>query len=236
MKHRFSILICLFIFFNRLDARNWSEFVTANISLAVDKNISKLNCDDLPNVTSTLKVDFVKIKVDCSPDDKPQIFWEVINEINVQYYSIERSADYHTWEMVGLVKQPMLNTRPNLFTFTDESYESGLVYYRVVGIDKNGSQDVSDSVKAKCKDTLILYTLSPNPASTHVVLNIKARGNSFLEYEVIDNTGKLQLKNSQNIQRQDNISIDVSGLIPGMYSLKFQVDGIVYAEKIMVFK
>lgn len=235
MRYRFTLLLCLFVLLNRLDARLCVEIKTSIILPALDNNREE-PCVLLLNYMSPLKVDFVKIKVDCSPDDKPQIFWEVINEINVQYYSIERSADHQTWEMVGLVKQPMLNTRPNLFTFVDESYESGLVYYRVVGIDKSGSKDISDSVKAKCKDTLMLYTLSPNPASTLVVLNIEARDNSFLEYEVIDNTGKLQLKNSLNIQRQDNISIDVSGLIPGLYNLKFQVDGIVYAEKIMVLK
>ncbi len=57
------------------------------------------------------------------------------------------------------------------FSFTDESLEDGENIYRLKSVDNDGSVQVSDIVTIKYQQPDI-YTLSPNPTSNYLDVNL----------------------------------------------------------------
>ena len=66
------------------------------------------------------------------------INWSTAEEANVAYYTVERSEDGFNWQVIGRVES---STKPgiiNNYSYTDKSNQTGLIYYRIKQVDKDG--------------------------------------------------------------------------------------------------
>jgi uncharacterized repeat protein (TIGR01451 family) len=100
--------------------------------------------------------------------------WEAFDEINLNRYEIEKSADGQNWKVIGSAKAVASTGSRQKYVLTDKSPEAGTNYYRLKIIDNDGDFSISDVRKiifGKNGGISIYPTLA-----THQVM-IQATGN-----------------------------------------------------------
>ena len=98
--------------------------------------------------------------------------WRTKSETNNDFFTIERSTDGTSWEVIGTMPGSGTTSAEHNYTFTDFSAPEGIVYYSLKQTDIDGLSIVSkiisvDVVDESSSPTVILY---PNPAFSYVVL------------------------------------------------------------------
>jgi hypothetical protein len=146
------------------------------------------------------------------------ITWSTANEMNTAHFDVERSADATNFKIVGSV---IANTSgiQNNYSFTDNDVPTGLSYYRLKMVDKDG---VFKYTKALVINNALQAGLAifPNPASHNIaVSHQKASANSSIEVVAIDGKRVMTIKPQLNAVQT---SIDVSGLERGSYLIMFK--------------
>lgn len=140
--------------------------------------------------------------------------WITSCEINSKGFSIERSFDGLNFTEVGFVpSQAATSTLTRRYNFTDMPAMNGNVFYRLHQVDIDGRSSYSRIVSFNVNDDKL--SVFPNPAKGIVSFTKKVPENVLV---VITNSVGTVVK-----QRVFNNSINVSGLLPGIYYLK--VDG-----------
>jgi protocatechuate 3,4-dioxygenase beta subunit len=92
---------------------------------------------------------------------KATLWWATTNEVNADYFDIEKSADGISFSSVGTVNAK--NTiSTNNYTFTDSNTINGTSFFRLKMIDKDGSYKYSTVVALNNKLT---QPLAVNPQS-----------------------------------------------------------------------
>jgi len=118
----------------------------------------------------------------------PNLQWNASNTANTKQFNVERSFDGKTFTNVGTVSV----TGNSTYQFTDNSYQAGIVYYRLQQLDKDGSVYYSDITKLQSIETDAIKVW-PNPSVDKVHLSLSSSG----KYHVViyDFTGKKVYEN-----------------------------------------
>jgi len=173
----------------------------------------KLNYNALP-------VEWAVFQVTKS-DIGAEIYFATLSESNSSHFFVQKSYDgvdfrnIHTFEAQGnsttfvpyVHKDPLLNL--------------GMNYYRILQVDLDGTIDYTP-IKSVIYDVDQSTLVYPNPMKVGQVLNLKFHSAVEGEQIIINNMLGHEVKriSSENILGWNIISIDVSDLPVGMYSLK----------------
>lgn len=155
--------------------------------------------------------------------------WITANESNVANYKVQRSIDGKNFETIATQKAN--NTVSNTYQFNDvltsNVQKVATIYYRIIATDENGFKQMSSiQVVRLNKNTTV--TISPNPASSHIVV----QGKNIAAIEFYDNMGK---KVMSKFIATSLSSIDVSTLTKGIYYVKILLtDGNFETQKLIV--
>ena len=157
--------------------------------------------------------------------------WNIANEININYYEVERSNDGASFYTVGNV--PASNIAN--YNFIDKSIQkNGVVFYRIKALGFDGKINLSKivSVKIYSANGVLVY---PNPATSTV--NIKFSKITFAKsnMQITDITGKLIKQQTVNAN-ENNIVINTSNLAAGKYFIKIINGTEVIIESFVVAK
>lgn len=143
-----------------------------------------------------------------------KISWNTTHEINTASFVVEKSEDGSNFTSIGTVQAK--NNSSNNYTFTDNSYATGIALYRLKIIDLDGSYTYSKTVtvNSKLKGT---YSIYPNPVSNVLtVTHTNAKPSATISIFGVD--GK-QLLTKKIVTGTTQSSIDVSKLNAGTYIL-----------------
>lgn len=169
---------------------------------------------------ATLPVSIVSIKA-ALKNTAVEVSWEVREELNLNVYEVEKSTDGANWNNIGLVFPWDNQQVANNYKFTDKDPQSGMNFYRLRIVDKDGSFKYSNIVAAR---TGALPNSSINIAPNPVKGNIRAifsgltKGSYMVELRNV--AGQLQLMKNINIQQADQIEFFERGnAAPGIYWL-----------------
>jgi hypothetical protein len=105
----------------------------------VDEN-GNLNCSAQYSIQDTgiiLPIDLISFGSDARPD-RIDIKWITGTEINNDFFSIERSRDMNSWEVLGFVPGAGNSSVPLNYSFSDLRPLDGLAYYRLKQTDFDG--------------------------------------------------------------------------------------------------
>src|ERR1041385_9231891 len=96
--------------------------------------------------------------------DAVELVWTTASEINNDYFSVERSEDAISYQVVGTVKGAGNSTQELYYSLKDQSPVRGINYYRLKQTDFDGHFKYSEvcSVSAQPVNGIKVY---PNPAS-----------------------------------------------------------------------
>ncbi len=107
-----------------------------------------------------------------------QVEWNVVDEINMAKYEVERSADARLFNKIGTVNatNTSMNKKYNLF---DAIPEKGLNYYRIKSIGKDATVQYTAVVMVNMQEAEAGFTVYPNPVKgslLNITLNNLSKG------------------------------------------------------------
>ncbi|WP_205509393.1 T9SS type A sorting domain-containing protein [Longitalea arenae] len=67
-----------------------------------------------------------------------QVSFTTSEELNNQYYAIERSADARNWKQLAIISGAGTSNLVNKYSYTDKNITDAVVYYRIRQVDRSG--------------------------------------------------------------------------------------------------
>jgi len=148
---------------------------------------------------------------------KTTISWQVTNEDNITTYILQKSLDGKTFDNVTTVNAD----KSGSYRGYDDHAAGSLVYYCVEAIEKRGKKVYSKVIGLSnmASQSISVY---PNPVKDNtvkVLLSGLTQGDYILS--VLNSSGRqMQQLNIAHSAGTENILLNVSSLIPGIYELK----------------
>ncbi len=145
--------------------------------------------------------------------------WQTANELNNNYFSVERSSNGLSFSEIGEVKSKGNSSQIQQYSFEDQNFLNGQNYYRLKQIDLDGRFSYSKIVSIDFSDfqTIKLY---PNPVKNMLrVEGLNPLKNTTLS--IVDASGKL-IQQLGTMSR--SYTYDLQNLSNGTYYLKVEAD------------
>lgn len=143
--------------------------------------------------------------------------WSTEQEKNVSYFEVERSADGIIYLPIDR-QQARNQASGNYYSYSDNGYPSGTIYYRLKMVDAD--LKISYSIVVKVSSSIITkgIIISPNPGHDHFTIAFVSQIDSPVTIRVTDVYGRLvrniisQANSGQNIFYVNGLEKDPSGL------------------------
>ncbi len=115
--------------------------------------------------------------------------WTTANEVNSSYFTVEKSGDGVNFADFGSVIARGNSVVSTAYSFTDDQPKSGMNYYRLRLVDKDG-KFVYSEVRSINMAISFLASIYPNPVQNSLNLSFNSDKAMTVEVEVVDNEGK----------------------------------------------
>jgi uncharacterized protein (DUF1501 family) len=160
--------------------------------------------------------------------------YEVFENDKYDDFVIERSTNGVDFEKIAAVNNTSLNTQQKYF-YKDARINAPYIYYRIKGIEKQGSYRYSSIVKLKntYDQELRVY---PNPVKNHTInVEFLNRVNASVELTIFGAAGERLYYNQLNPRGNRLLTFKVPALfdVHAVYILHVSYNGITINEKIM---
>ena len=187
--------------------------------------------------TIILPVTLLNFTASYISDNNVKVSWSTTNEINADYFEVERSTDAAGFMGVAQVNaDESLNPIHN-YSINDQLFNinSDVVYYRLRIVDKSGKYTYSKTIAIKLEQPENVLSVYPNPLSDYTTLSIFVAKPAAGMIRLIDNTGKQLMTKSFNVSTgSNNVLVDQLGYLPkGMYVIQVMLNNKLYNEKII---
>lgn len=157
--------------------------------------------------------------------------WTTSSEINNSYFIIQYSTDCNSFTNIDTVKA--IGSGANRYSFTDNKPTSGINYYRLQSIDKDGSSNYSNVVSINFGDKQS-FSIIPNPAKDFATISFsKAVDKAIIE--VYDITGKQVITKSLS-GSSISCRLNTQSLKSGLYVIKVNTATGNYNDKLLINK
>jgi len=164
--------------------------------------------------------------------------WTIIAEKEIDRFEIERSVNGVDFIKTTTVNGPVVLQVQQRFSATDDitNVNSGIIYYRLKVIGRSGEIKYSNIISVRKNTANIEISILPNPVKHYVVIRMYADKAGEAAVCLIDNAGKIILREKQKLVRGfNNIQLNQMNRYPnGLYILKIEADGNVTAKKIII--
>jgi Secretion system C-terminal sorting domain len=224
---------------NTGDVNSYSVNLNLSGSLSIGTHYlcirSKQNPWSLTNIvpftaTGVTPVSWLYIKAQLL-NNQTQISWATAQEINTARYEIEHSSDGNTFTKAGEVAAAGNSNNTNNYSFTHLNPVSGLNYYRIKQIDRDGSFKYSIVVTVLKREGIKQTIIAPNPVKN--ILTVIEPSTVFTATAAIySSNGTLVMRKIINSDVQV-YSMPVSNLPAGNYILKLQYKNEIKAYSFM---
>ncbi len=172
-------------------------------------------------VDSTLPIKLASFNANASMG-KVNLTWSTSTETNVASFAIERSVDGKGFVNAGKVSAAGNTTSAHTYSFIDDASKlSGVVYYRLKTIDKDGKSAYSSVQQVVLKASKSGITnMYPNPL--HVGQDLKLNYTSIktgtANIQLVNLLGKKVVNTTVSVNEGNNaLSVAVGHLTPGIY-------------------
>jgi hypothetical protein len=155
-----------------------------------------------------------------------QLTWKVAGETNVAGYDVERKTAGGQFAKIGHVAA----TGSSSYTFTDAAPHKGVIIYRLKNVDNDGRFAYSTHLSFKTAAGVLVFPTVVTGRTA--ILHDAAGANAWVSLSTADGKQvKLQRPQAGSVQTK----VDMSGLRPGIYLLKFN-DGNGTVETVKLIK
>ena len=165
------------------------------------------------------------------------ISWTTSEEVDNQFFVIERSNNGIDFNKVGDVKGAGFSNNAQTYRFLDFAMGEEKSFYRLLHISSDGSHTVSETIYMDRKISNNVMITSMNSAITDRVINIslKSKVDADVKFEIKNYQGTIVKKGNKKIESGLNVlSFNFIDLQKGKYELILNTNG--EQEKILIRK
>ena len=176
----------------------------------------------------TLPLTLISFTAQKQDDNTGLLNWHTATEINTTTIAIEKS----TPGVLGFTEIGRVTPKGDnsYYSFTDDHLVSGMNYYRLKIIDRDGRYDYSEIRAIKNSNDNVEMHLFPNPASSTAKLTLPIIGNSQALIRLYNTSGSLI--QTINATGKQVIDIDISKMSKGLYMVTYYNGSELYSKKI----
>ena len=117
---------------------------------------------------------------------KVSLKWDVATEVNASHYIVEKLVNLGQFEPIGRVDA----TGGGVYTLTDNAPVTGMNYYRLKQVDKDGRFEYSKVISVNF-ETENIVTIAPNPTRGNVRIKTSVTIGEKVLVQVIDAAGNM---------------------------------------------
>jgi len=204
---------------------NWSfTYATAFTTTAQSDAVTATQTTPL-NSTSTLSpctaplpVDWLSFEVQ-SVSGISILNWQTINEKNNDHFEIQKSKDGISYLSIGTVQS--LSTIGNKsYEFNDENPYTGITYYRLKQVDKNGDFSYSEIKILRNENSSFELSIYPNPTAD--LLNYFTGIDGAYTLSVLNGSGLEVIHQEKTSTLIETQTLDLSQLASGIYHISIR--------------
>ena len=171
-------------------------------------------------VCGALPLDWLEFEADVIDNQRVKLHWTTANEINSDYFEVERRTPRGSYLSIGTVEAKGQNLAA--YNYLDTKPPQGRIMYRIRQVDTDGAFSYSNEIEVfLTEDGLPL--VSPNPVREQITIQLPAvsQGNASMQLFTVD--GKLALEKHWQANGSAPQEISVKGLAEGVYSYQIRV-------------
>ena len=171
--------------------------------------------------------------------EKNNLFWITTNEINNDYFIVERSNDGCTFAKIGKVEGIGFSASVVPYQFEDvTASQTKNQFYRLKMVNKNGNETFSKIINLnKINTTSVNISTYPNPFIDKLTITVSANEATQTTYKILTYDGKEILNKRIQIQKGSNdiLVTDLQQLQKGQYLFEIIIDGKKLISKVMKY-
>jgi hypothetical protein len=155
-------------------------------------------------------------------NDKTYLSWQTDEGTNFSHFVIEHSTDGVHFSSLGQVAAATSTQTTLQYSYTDASPASGINYYRLKMVDKDGQYKYSGIITIRTDAKGNRVSASPNPFTDHVVITIESSTDETVHLRVFNSDGKLVWRKTSFVTAGTNAQYfnDLQYLPKGIYFIK----------------
>lgn len=173
------------------------------------------------NAANNLPVTLSNFALKAQEDRKVLIAWETENEVNNDYFTVERSANANDWQILETVKGAGNSTQTLAYHSIDKNPYQGISHYRLKYTDFNGGFAYSEAKSVNIEAKNMIF---PNP--TDGILNILTEDTDFVVH-IFNIHGQLVL------HEKNKHSLDIKYLPSGVYTVRISNNNVLKYESVI---
>jgi len=183
--------------------------------------------------TIILPVDFMSFTGQCK-NDQVVLDWSTANEMNNDYFTIEKSSDGNSWQPIGTVKSKGNSSNRQDYSFTPPENNGSLSWFRIRQTDLDGKFKNSEIISVKnCSEPKKDIEIYPNPTNGSTLSGrLNSKTNEPYSIVIFDKLGNVILR-STSVQPAFTIYFSHT-LSPGIYYAGFYSGSISKATSFLV--
>jgi hypothetical protein len=167
--------------------------------------------------------------------------WSVTQNQDIQYFTIERSADGVHFTLADTVNNQSFMLRYATYKTTDNvsGLRSSYVYYRIKVSARNGAVQYSKIIRvALTAGSAYEITLQPNPVRDQLQINIHSNEDRNVEVLIYTITGQLVKTMNSRVKKGDaTITLaDLRGWAKGVYTVKVLSGKDMFVDRMVLIK
>jgi len=173
---------------------------------------------NLPICTPTvLPTNLLFFKGSCNKQ-KNVLEWITDAEINNDFFTVERSVNGKSWQIVGTINGAGNSHSTLHYSLVDSTHSETITYYRLKQTDFDGNYKYEEVISVKkCFFDETLFTIYPNPSRGKFEVQLNGDGGTVNSIEVFNSQGQ-NVYSSINVQS----TVDLSDHDPGLYFVRIQ--------------
>jgi uncharacterized lipoprotein YddW (UPF0748 family) len=182
-----------------------------------------------------LPLTLISFNVEKTGNKNALITWQTANEINTNYFGVERSVNTNNFKSIASLNANDGSVAYNYNIVDYNLTDNGTYFYRLKMVDKDGRFTFSTIKKLEVNNENIALSAYPNPVSRGGKLKLVwPNTNGNINYSILQTNGRIVTQN--NVQFYDGIaSVSLSNnLAAGNYILQCFKNGKMYSIKISV--
>jgi len=152
-------------------------------------------------------------------DKSVSLIWQTATENNNAYFAVERSNNgANSFREIGRVNSKGNSTQTQQYSFEDKAPFSGVNYYRLKQVNKDGSSTTSKTILIDFSK-IPFIKLYPNPVKNYIT--VEGLTGSKTMVSIIDINGKVLAATSTN---DETYTWNIKALPAGNYYLRINAD------------
>ncbi len=214
---------------------NWSYTHNLGLTAAQASSVSATqttpsnSTSEFSACSAPLPVNYLFFEAEKITNSEVLLSWGTIEEVDNDYFIIQRSSDGINFEDIGVVDGKGNSTAANYYNYTDYNPGTGMVYYRLKQVDFDGNYSLSMIRAVMLGDGNVLI----NQTGTTVDIVTSFEGDVEIYISLVNLKGQVLIQDYYTATGTNIHTLQLNELPSGVYILQLQGGDQMVTEKLV---